>query len=359
MKICWMSNIPSPYKVQLMNLIGQDLELLCVFEKRNEDGRNDEWIDENHEFFKSRFINELSKKEIEDITNEYDILINSNYTNLKFMRITRKFKKKKKLVLLHADGGLVIPRGLFDKVISLFMKQFDYYLSSGEVVNKYFNYYGIENNLIFNYRFSSITKDDLIRNAELRKCKEELKAKNNIEGKKVILSVGQQIHRKGYDVLCKSMINISNDIELFIIGGFPEKITKEICEKNELSNIHFENFKTKKELMKFYAMADIFVLPTRYDIWGLVINEAMSFGLPIISTDKCVAAMEFNRIKENAIIVKSDSIAELTQAIENLLNNDEKLIRLGRNSLETIKFYTIEDTKEDFVSILSKISQKC
>lgn len=358
MKVCWISNIPSPYKVQLMNLIGKELDLVCIFEKRNEQGREEKWIDENHEFFNSYFLKKIKNDDMNKIIDECDLLINSNYTSLEFMRITKKFKRKNKPVILHADGGLVVPRGLFDKIISLFMKQFDFYLSSGKEVNKYFNYYGIKDDKIFNYRFSSVSHEDLIKNNTYRLKKDEFKQKYGVMGKKVLLSVGQQIPRKGYDILCNSLIGIHKNFELFVVGGTQENITKEICEKNNLNNIHFEGFKSKEDLAEYYAMADIFILPTRYDIWGLVINEAMSFGLPIISTNKCIAAIEFSNICNNAIIVKSDDINNLRNAIDYLIDNDFEIIKLGERSLKTIQNYTIEDTKSDFISIFEKICNK-
>ena len=49
----------------------------------------------------------------------------------------------------------------------------------------------------------------------------------------------------------------------------------------------------------YYQAADMLVFPTREDIWGLVINEAMANGLPTVSTDKCVAALEMIKQGEN------------------------------------------------------------
>ena len=52
--------------------------------------------------------------------------------------------------------------------------------------------------------------------------------------------------------------------------------------------------------------SDLFVLPTREDIWGLVINEAMSFGLPIITTRKCIAGTELITDGENGYLLEAD-----------------------------------------------------
>lgn len=74
---------------------------------------------------------------------------------------------------------------------------------------------------------------------------------------------------------------------------------------------------------KYYKAADLFVLPTREDIWGLVINEAMAYGLPIITTDKCVAGVQLLNNQELTIIPTND-ISSLATAINYLLKDDQK-----------------------------------
>lgn len=54
--------------------------------------------------------------------------------------------------------------------------------------------------------------------------------------------------------------------------------------------------------------ADIFVHPTREDIWGLVVNEAMAKGLPVITTDRCVAGLE---------LIKNESVGRIVP-VENI-----------------------------------------
>lgn len=62
-------------------------------------------------------------------------------------------------------------------------------------------------------------------------------------------------------------------------------------------NIVFVEFKTKEDLIDYYRAADLFVLPTREDIWGLVVNEAMAAGTPVITTTNCGAGMEILKME--------------------------------------------------------------
>jgi len=104
-------------------------------------------------------------------------------------------------------------------------------------------------------------------------------------------------------------------------------------------------------LKEYYKLADIFVLPTREDIWGLVINEAMAYGLPIVTTNKCNAGLELVKNGINGYIVQVGNVEELRCAIiDSLLRSDE----MGYSALKAIQSYTIENMVKDHVDILKK-----
>ena len=108
-----------------------------------------------------------------------------------------------------------------------------------------------------------------------------------------------------------------------------------------LPQLHFIGFQSKEELKKWYQAADAFVLPTREDIWGLVINEAMAQGLPIITTDKCIAGLELVKEGENGYIVPVDNIKFLGKTLNKIFTQD--YYKMGQKSLELILNYTIEN----------------
>ena len=121
-------------------------------------------------------------------------------------------------------------------------------------------------------------------------------------------------------------------------------------EKNGLTNVHFIDFKAKEELKCFYRAADIFVLPTREDIWGLVINEALANGLPVVTTKRCVAGLELVTNNYNGYIVDVDNSLQLTDAINLAIENSE---RLSANALTSIHNYTIESMAETHEKLLN------
>lgn len=63
-----------------------------------------------------------------------------------------------------------------------------------------------------------------------------------------------------------------------MVGGEPTEDYLQMRASLGLDNVHFVGFQKKEALSRYYRAADLFVLPTREDIWGLVINEAMAYG---------------------------------------------------------------------------------
>jgi glycosyltransferase involved in cell wall biosynthesis len=152
------------------------------------------------------------------------------------------------------------------------------------------------------------------------------------------------------------MKDLSKDIGVYFVGGEPTAEYINLKQEFGLENVNFVGFKNKEELKKYYMAADVFVLPTREDIWGLVINEAMANGLPIISTDRCVAATELVENGVNGYIVQVDNVEELSCAIEKTINDNLRI--MGQESLDKIKKYTFESMAKQHVEIFNIVMKK-
>ncbi|MBR2991613.1 MAG: glycosyltransferase family 4 protein [Solobacterium sp.] len=356
MKICWISNTPAPYKVEFMNYLGKQSELYCMFEARSYSHREQSWYNYDFDHFTAEYLDDnKAKKAIRNAAEQYDVLISSDYSHKYCRYAVRQFRKKSKTTWMLVDGGLAVPRGLLDLVISHEMKRYDRFLSSGDAVNeKYFDYYGIDRTRICNYHLACMSTAEIEQCASMKKNRDDYRKELGLPDHTILLSVGQQVPRKGFDVLVKTMKGIKSRADLYIIGGEPQKEVKEFVEQNELSNIHFIPFLNKDGLAKYYAASDMFVLPTRYDIWGLVINEAMAYGLPLISTDHCMAAVEMEKKFGCAVTVPTDDDERLLEAILDLINDPLRQKELSGKALKAVKHYTYEKMTQDFLMYLTE-----
>jgi glycosyltransferase involved in cell wall biosynthesis len=131
------------------------------------------------------------------------------------------------------------------------------------------------------------------------------------------LYVGQLTNMKGVQFLVDAWDIFSADersnATLVMIGNGEQKesLKKEVVEKG-LSNVRFVPFVQPDELPQYYELADIFVFPTLGDVWGVVINEALASGLPVICSKYAGCASDLIVEGLNGWIVDPSSLQDLT-----------------------------------------------
>lgn len=240
-------------------------------------------------------------------------------------------------------------------------RQQSYYLSTGKHTNNWLKCYGGKKNRIYNYQLASFYSDYISEELDvIKKDKLFIKRELSVYEQQIILSVGRFIQEKGFDVLIEAAKFFDKkNVGIYIIGGdSPLEYWYEIIETNDIKNLHFIPFQCTKNLKKWFVIADIFVLPTRNDSWGLVVNEAMAHGLPVITTDRCNAGLELIENYKNGFIVPVDDNNKLSEKINLLLENEMLRKQQGLNNLKKIKNYTIEKMAERHFEILNIIQNR-
>lgn len=363
MNILYITTVPSPYKVEMFEELGKLCNLTVLFEKRSVSYRNEGWMVNKYNNFHAEFIKGFSFKDkmfslgiIKHLKrNKYDLVIIGVYSTVSQMLAQEYMKKNKIPYVISSDGGIIKSENSFvRKIKKHFIGSAKAWLSTGDLTNDYLINYGAKRERIYVYPFTSILKKDVVGKSISLEEKYKLRKKLNMPEDKIILSVGQFIHRKGYDILMKACKDLDKRIGVYIVGGKPTNEYIELKKEMNLTNIHFIDFMKKDALGEYYKAADLFVLPTREDIWGLVINEAVAYGLPIISTDKCVAAVELNRSKCIGEIVPSEDVAALHNAIKKMFNNSA-IKDICENVVDAAKEYTIENSAYIQYKIFEKI----
>ena len=268
--------------------------------------------------------------------------------------IAQKYMIDHKIPFIHSsDGGMIKEDSALQKKLkSYFIKNASAWLGTGKVTTEYLEHYGAYENKIITYPFTSIYERDILPVPDSMVVKRQFRNQLKMYEDKIVLSVGQLIHRKGIDILIKAASQLNNT-GIYIIGGTPSDEYVELKRKYNANNIHFIGFKDKNELSKYYRAADVFVLPTREDIWGLVVNEAMSYGIPVVTTNKCVAGMEMVEQGVTGSIVEVENVNQLVEAVRYWLENGS--IESNNASLDKARQYTIEKMAAVHYEILRKM----
>ena len=179
--------------------------------------------------------------------------------------------------------------------------------------------------------------------------------KSKINNKQII-SVGRLSEEKGYldliDIM-KYVVKTDKNIKLIICGTGHQKeqIENKIKELSLENNIILKGFLKEEKLYKEYINSSLYVLPSISEAFGLVLLEAMHFGLPVIAFDTASGAR--NLLKNDVgLLIKDRNKKEFARQIINLLNNQELLKKYQNKSLNEVKKYDTDVIKKEWLKIL-------
>jgi len=367
MKVLFLTNIPSPYRADFFNEFGKLCDLTVTYEGLTSTERDSHWVGEKAVNYKPVFLKGKRTKSdqflcfgiIKLLKRKWDAIIIGNYSSPTSMLAISYMNLHKIKFVIQADGGLIPDNE--NKIKFLIKKHFIssayFWMSSGHYTTDYLAHYGACKNKCFIYPLTSLWKSDLDRAKEMRQQSlSSIRNILNIKEDYVVLSVGRfsydKGYGKGYDLLLKAAEDLPNNVGIYIVGDEPTDEFVKWKEDKQLNNVHFIGFKVKEDLMNYYSAADLFVLMTRADVWGLVINEAMSFGLPVITTDKCIAGLELVKDNENGYILPIKQADVLSERINSLIANRVLMNSFGEQSSIRIQPYTLENMAQVNYKIL-------
>ena len=232
----------------------------------------------------------------------------------------------------------------FKKIIFKYFlfKLIDKFVYIGEENKKFYQQYNInEDDLIyFPYCVDNVKLTQFSLNLTKEKCKSEL---NLIQEKFIILFSGKLIDKKKPQdlLLAFHKSGLSNVSDLIFIGdGNLRESLKIYVQENKINNVHFYGFINQSEISKFYKAADLFVLPSGIgETWGLVVNEAMLFSLPIIVSDRVGCAKDLVKHNENGFIYEYGNVDELSYFLLKAYNNKQWRINAGILSNKIVSKY--------------------
>ena len=118
-------------------------------------------------------------------------------------------------------------------------------------------------------------------------------------------------------------------------------------------SVTFIPFLQKEEIKEIYKEHDIFILPTREDCFGLVINEAMAASMPIIASCYADGAYDLVKEGESGFIINPYDAQELADVIEKLLDNDKLVEKMGKSSFEIISNFSFDRTSEAIGAVIN------
>ena len=177
---------------------------------------------------------------------------------------------------------------------------------------------------------------------DYRKAKpKDLRAELGLNGKKVVLYLGRIVKYKGLGILLQAFKKLEEeigDVYLIIGGTGPlEDEFKCLAEELGIRNIRWVGY--VEDVASYYALCDVFVLPARFmhdsvpsEAWGLVLNEVMSVGKPVVATNAVAAAHDLIQDGVNGFMVEEKSTGALKEALNKILSDDKLREQMSASS---------------------------
>ena len=368
MKILYLTNIPSPYRVDYFNELGKYCDLTVLFEMRGHKTRDKSWKEFKIKSFKGVFLKgpeflEDGKLGFEVIKylkkGFYDYIIVANMSTITGMMAIFWMRLRKINYCIEGDGGFAgTGKGLKEWMKKRLIAPAQICFSTSKSLDEYYLKYGALKERIYRYPFTSLYEKEILKSPISSEEKRRLKDEIGISEKYNIIYVGSFIYRKGVDLLIKAVSGLSDEWGIYLIGGAPIDEYLELKKEFGIKQVHFIEFKKSNDLKKYYMASDLFVLATREDIWGLVVNEAMANALPVITTKKCGAGCTLIKNGYNGFLVENEDVKELSNKINELVESQELRLQCAKNALNTISEYTIENMVKAHMDVFKKIGKK-
>ncbi len=227
---------------------------------------------------------------------------------------------------------------------------FDGFVAAGKSQVEYLRYLGAPAEQIWVAPDAVDSDFFTVQSQICREQRVEIKRSLRVRGP-VVLYVGRLLDAKGIPELLAAFRQVVSEqrATLLMVGDGPDRARYQAwCREREMNSVRFEGVRSQQDLPRYYGIADVFVFPTRSDPWGLVLNEAMCSGLPVICSTAAGAAADLVRSGQNGFLHELGDIATLKRHMSTLLSDDRLRLRMGKASREIIAGFGPQNMAQGF-----------
>ncbi len=283
-----------------------------------------------------------------DFRNSEFIIFNGFYNReLWFFILLNLFSRKKVQIGLESDTLLNIPKYPFKKTLKnlvlsfLFRRNFIYGFPGGFGSHtNLFKYYGMSDDKI-------VTFPMVIDNSKFQKKEHN----SNF----TFLFVGRFIELKNINLILQSFLKLPQEKMQFNLIGEGE-LFDELSVRYNKSNILFLGEQYGDDLVNEYKNADCLILASKSDQWGLVLNEAMASGLPVISSKFVGANYDLIENKDTGLIFDPDKEDDLTKKMLEMYQDKVQYEQFSNNAYNLMHNYWNYDLyKRQLLSAIEKM----
>ena len=341
---------PASYTLDLITNVHSKLDISFVFIKSKSEAKSIELIK------KDICLSELSLYLkiffVYNVWKSNKLIIINGYNNYPFFLsfIFNFFSFRKRYIAIESDTQLKVPNNIFKRMVKsmylniIFRNKYVLGFAGGSLTHKQlFRFYGMKEERIF-------LMPMMVDNSKY------LNAIKKKPSKFTFLFVGRLIDSKNVNVLCERFLSsfTNKNADLIIIGSGTN--LAKYKKKYTHPQIKFTGSVFGDELLNYYINSSAFVLPSTKEAWGLVINEAMSSGLPVIAHKEVGSVHDLIFNKNTGFVIESWD--ELELRMNELYNNSELCEKFSKNAVRLMEEeWNYKLYKNNLLHSIKKVNQ--
>jgi glycosyltransferase involved in cell wall biosynthesis len=261
------------------------------------------------------------------------------------------------------SGPTLAAKRLFFKLLRELV---DGVLPIGTLNAEYWRHYLGEDFPLFQMPYAVDNRYFQSRCIEAREGSAALRNELNLDPTRpVILFASKLQHRKRCADLLNAYKNLSPgasselDPYLVIVGDGEERVALEkLTAEYGLGGVRFCGFRNQSELPQFFAIATVFVLPSRHEPWGLIVNEVMNAGRAVIVSDEVGCQPDLVKDGVEGCVFPAGDIAALTDALRRVLVTPETAVAMGKRGLAKIQTWDFEQDVRGLRRAIAQVTRK-
>ena len=282
----------------------------------------------------------------------YDIVWIHGYSFFAFILALIAAKKSKSKVFLRGETHLRLKRNFLKEslhkiILKILFRFYDGFFAIGTANKEYYLKMGVPYEKIFlipytidNSYFYNLTKNSSADSIYLDKVNQDIPT---------ILFASKFMKRKNPLLLLESSKllskrNIRHNL-VFVGSGEMENEMRNFIRQNDLKNVFLEGFINQSLLPKIYSESDIFVLPSVNEPWGLIVNEVMAAGMPVVVSSEVGCVDDLIKHGVNGFKFEAGNSDELSNYLAKLISDKDLIKEMGLASQTIISRWSYEECR--------------
>ena len=360
-RVTILTEIIAPYRIPVFNALARrsEIDLHVIFLARTDLSLREWHVYEDEIHFSYEVLPSLRKR-----IGRQNFIFNSHvkhslarsrphavvcggYNYLAFWQALHWARRHKVQFLLWSESTANDYReqhGIVEVLKKSFLRRCDAFVVPGKSALHYLEMFGVSRHKIFIARNAVDTELFAVFAGHARNHAVQLRNQLALP-ERYFLYVGRLVQEKGVLDLLAAYAELPEELReqvgLVIAGDGPLRSDLEAAAREIYpGNIHFAGFVHREQLPIYYGLAECLVMPTHTDPWGLVVNEAMACGLPVICTS--VAGCALDLVRENGKLTQPGNILQLNDAMTAMACDPDLRLDMAEKSTELIREYSPE-----------------